>query len=77
MGYVAYMAEPDAPKKPLVTTHRRGHVVAIIAEPGWTEKDWDAGVPKEIDALNVGEWNFRIVEDCEVWTIDLKEVNRI
>lgn len=59
-----------------VQVHRQGKVYAIVAQPGWTEADWDAAVPQEIQTLAPGDWNFQIIEDCEVWTINLRELER-
>ena len=60
-----------------VTVYHHGSVIAIIAEPGWTETDWDAAVPDGLDTSWIGGWNYRVVDGRECWTIDVKEVNRI
>ena len=73
MVYGSYMtANTTAHQR--VTVHRRGRVYAIVAEPGWTASDWDAGVPKEIQGLYPDDWNYRVVEGAEVWTINLDYV---
>ena len=75
LGYVAYMSETKKASS-RVQVHRQGKVYAIVAQPGWTEADWDASVPPEIQTLAPGDWNFQIIEDCEVWTINLRELER-
>jgi hypothetical protein len=72
--YVAFMPDNTNTK---VTVHRRGPVIAIVAEPGWTEDEWDTAVPTDLATSYLGQWNYRVVDGRECWSIDTKELNRI
>lgn len=62
-----------APQAP-VTVHRQGPCIAIVAEPGWTEADWDAHVPSDVQLLNPGEWDYRVIDGREVWIVNTKDL---
>jgi len=72
--YVSFMPDNATTK---VTVHRRGSVIAIVAEPDWTEDDWDKAVPADLATSYLGQWNYRVVDGRECWTINTKELNRI
>lgn len=60
-----------------VTVHQQGSVIAIVADPGWSEADWDAAVPEGLDVSYLGGWNYRVIDGRECWSINTKELNRI
>lgn len=73
--YVAYMSNAAPVAPPKVSVYRQGKVIAIVASPDWTEADWDAAVPSDIQTMHPGDWNYRIIEGYEVWTINLNDVS--
>lgn len=75
--YVAYMTLTDRQvQTEKVTVHRRGRVYAIVASPGWTDQDWDSAVPADVQTMHPGDWNYRIVDGNEVWTINLDDLEK-
>lgn len=47
-----------------------------MAAPGWTEQDWDQGVPRDLQAQYVGSWDYRVIDDYEVWILDTNTLDR-
>lgn len=77
LGYVAFMALTQRTEtEQLVTVHREGTAIAIVAAPGWTEQDWDRGVPKDLQEQYVEAWDYRVIDGYEVWIVDTKKVDR-
>lgn len=75
-GYVALMAITHTTTEALVTVHREGSAIAIIAAPGWTEQDWDAAVPDDLNHSYLGAWDYREIDGYECWIIDTKSLDR-
>ena len=73
--YVAFMTNTAQEAPPKVQVYRQGKVIAIVASPDWTEDDWDHAVPADIQTMHPGDWNYRIIDGVEVWTINLAEVS--
>lgn len=61
---------------PPVSVHQQGTAIAIVAAEGWTEADWDKGVPRDLQAQYEGSWDYRNIDGFEVWIVDTKKVNR-
>jgi hypothetical protein len=68
--YLTNMADP------MVTVHTQGTAIAIVAAPGWTEQDWERGVPRDLEAQYVGSWDYRVIDNHEVWILDTSTLDR-
>jgi hypothetical protein len=73
--YVAYMPQHTT-QDALVTVHRAGPAIAIVAAPGWTEADWDKAVPRDLQEQYVGAWDYREIDGHEVWIINTRTLDR-
>lgn len=73
--YVSFMPQPTV-QDALVTVHRDGPAIAIVAAPGWTEADWDKAVPRDLQEQYVGAWDYREIDGHEVWIINTRTLDR-